>query len=129
MRRTIFLLLCLISGPVFADLAAGTPVVSWTNPTQNEDGTAIPVPPATGGTALKETRLYLDGATTPIKIIAQPATTYTFIFGDIYRGTHTLQATAVNNDLQESARSNSVSFNCTGCKAEKPKAPALIGVQ
>lgn len=128
-KKILFVAVCLFSVPAFADLAAGTPVVTWTNPTQNEDGTTIPVPPSTAGTALKETRLYLDGATTPVKTVAQPATTYTFVFGEIMKGTHTLTATAVNIDLQESVKSNQITFTCLNCKAQKPKAPALQNAQ
>jgi hypothetical protein len=111
-RRTVtvlaVVLLSLCVGiPASADLAAGTPLFTFTLPTKNTDGTTIP---ATGTTALKETRFYCDGQATPKKVIAVPGTSWQTAVGDFTGGAHTCQVTVATTGGVESAKSNSLPF-------------------
>jgi hypothetical protein len=119
-----------ISGGAQADLAHGTPHFTCTAPTQQIDsfGNLTPIP-ATGTNALKEFRFYIDAAATPIHVSAAPGCDYQSISGEVSVGSHSVTATAVNNALQESARSNAVNFTVPAPVIIGPNAPAGLTVQ
>jgi hypothetical protein len=108
--------------PAGADLAAGTPLFTWTLPTKNVDGSTIP---ATGTNALKEVRLYCDGATTPTKATAVPGLSWQTAAGDFLAGSHSCVATAVTNGGAESAKTNPLAFTVPTI----PGAPSGLSVQ
>jgi hypothetical protein len=112
------------SMPARAGLASGTPLFTWTLPTQNIDGTAIA---STGTAALKEVHFYCDGATAaaPTKVIATPATTWQTVVGDFIGGSHTCAITAVTNGGAESARTTPLAFTVPTV----PAAPSGLTVQ
>ncbi len=102
---------------------AGDVTVSWTNATQNEDGTDIPVPPATAATSLVSTTLKwgacnpddtpalpLLEATFPTTVPGNSETQTVFIFTPgrwCFIGVHTNAGDPANNiDPQTSADSN-----------------------
>jgi hypothetical protein len=122
MRRAL-LALALVVLPALAAAALpdGTPLFTWTLPTQQTDGTAIP---ATGPQALASVRIYIDG--TLKKTIATPATTWQTAVGDIGAGSHNATATAVNVAGQESAKSSPLVFIVP---APAPLAPSGLTVQ
>lgn len=120
-------------------LDAGTPVFTWTNPTQQYtdkpglvcDPITAPANcvftpiPATGPQALKETRLYCNVvgqpvSTTPTRVIAQPALTWATVFGDFDQGTYSCYATAMQNNGSESIKSNVLPMPCPNCKPPTP---------
>lgn len=86
----------LVSIPV----GAGPISFSWTNPTQNVDGTTFD--PAT---ELAEIRIYCNGDTTPTFVSLGALES---LADNVPPGTYTCYATAVNNDGAESGPSNSV---------------------
>jgi hypothetical protein len=144
-----FFIAMVIANPARAGvtLDAGTPVFSWTMPTQQYtdkpglvcDPIAAPANcvfttiPATGPDSLKETRLYCNlagtpASATPIKVIAMPALTWATAFGDLDRGTYTCQATAVQVSGAESIKSNSLNVPCPNCKPPAPGTVTGLGV-
>jgi hypothetical protein len=123
MKPVYAALLILAAFSALADVANGSPVVTWTLPTQNVDGTTIP---PTGNDALKDTRLYCDGVVAPKQVILIPATTFTFPLGAFIAGGHTCQATVTTNGGAESAKSNAVNFTMP---VSPPKAPVIVTIQ
>lgn len=105
-----------------------SPEWSWTWPTKNVDGSNIP---ATGPAALKEIRFYCAQApaaptktSTPVKVVAFPATSWTQPVGTLTTGNWSCAVSAVNNAGDESALTTALPFTL----ANPPPAPpsALI---
>ena len=130
-----------------ATLDAGTPVFTWTNPTQQYtdkpgvvcDPVTAPANcvfspiPATGPQALKETRLFCNlvgqpVSATPTKTIAFPTLTWATAFGDFAQGTYSCQATAVQVNGSESIKSNILNVPCPNCKPPTPGTVTGLGV-
>jgi len=104
---TSLVLICVVGSMALLPFA---PEWTWTVPTLNTDGTAIP---ATGTKSLKEYRFYCDGVAAPKKVVPNPTLFWNSVAGDFTAGNHSCQITAVNNDVagqNESAKSNAVSF-------------------
>lgn len=145
----VFFIAMVIAKPAHAGatLDAGTPVFTWTNPTQqytDKPGVVCdPVTasancvfssiPATGPQALKETRLYCNlvgqlPTGIPTKVIAQPALTWASAYGDLAQGTYSCQATAVQVNGSESLKSNILNVPCPNCKPPTPGTVTGLGV-
>ena len=99
--RAAFISVLVALGLMVAIPAGAGPInFSWTNPTQNVDGTVFD--PAT---ELAEIRLYCNGDTTPTFISVGPVTSFG---SDVPPGTYTCYATAFSVYGQESGPSNTV---------------------
>ena len=110
------------------------PEFSWTAPTQNVDGSAIP---ATGVLALKEYRFYCaqppavpSKTTTPTKVLLVPIQNWTAPAGTFATGSWSCSLTAVNNNTvaagNESALTNPINFTIA---APVPQPPSVLTVQ
>lgn len=104
---------------------AGDAVLTWTAPTQNVDGTAIP---ATGPGSLAGFRIYYrpsTSSTDTLIVVSDPlATTYTIT--GLVSGTWNFQMTAYNAENVESDKSNAVSK--TILEAPLPPSMQLVTV-
>jgi len=110
------------------------PELSWTAPTQNVDGSAVP---ATGTLALKEYRVYCSTppalpskTTTPKAVILAPTQVWNPASGVFVTGSYACSLTAVNNNTaaagNESALTNPVNFTIA---APVPLPPSVLTVQ
>jgi hypothetical protein len=137
-RRSLFVLATILcaffgvyAGSAFAALPY-TPDFSWTAPTTNTDGSAIP---ATGTLALKEYRLYcaipplvISKANAPVRVIAAPSTVAPNTVM-VSTGNWACAMTAVNNaavGANESALTNPLAFTTV---SPVPQPPSVLTVQ
>ena len=129
----LFLSLVVYVIPVQAALPYA-PEFSWTAPTQNVDGSAVP---STGPLALKEYRFYCSQppalpskTSTPIKVVAAPTQIWNAVPGTFATGNWSCSVTAVNNQTaaagNESALTNPVNFTIA---APVPSPPSALIVQ
>lgn len=128
--RLVIGAILLMLGAVASAALPYAPEFSWTLPTQNVDGSSIP---ATGGLALKETRLYCVKApanpvktTTPTKTITMPATRWVSVSGDWTSGDWRCAASVTNNNGEESALTTVLPFTVAPLV---PQAPSVLTVQ
>ena len=136
MRRTRIVLsfLALYTSAMAAQAALPyAPEFSWTAPTANVDGSAVP---ATGTLALKEYRFYcaqppaVPSKTTPTKVLLVPIQNWNAPAGTFATGSWSCSLTAVNNNTtaagNESALTNPVNFTIA---APVPLPPSVLTVQ
>jgi len=137
MRRTRIILsaLALYCGSMGVQAALPyAPDFTWTAPTQNVDGSAVP---ATGVLAIKEYRVYCaippavpSKTTTPTKVVTAPSQTWSAPAGTFTTGSWSCSLTAVNNNTvvagNESALTNPVNFTIA---APIPLPPSVLTVQ
>ena len=133
--RIVLSLLALYTSAMAAQAALPyAPEFSWTAPTANVDGSAVP---ATGTLALKEYRVYCaqppavpSKTTTPIKVLTVPTQTWIAPAGTFATGSWSCSLTAVNNNTvaagNESALTNPVNFTIA---APVPQPPSVLTVQ
>ena len=102
---------------------AGTAVLTWTAPTQNTNGSAIP---ATGPGSLAGFKIYykLSTATTETVVTVADPTARTYTITPLGTGTWNFQMTAYNVENTESARSGTATKTIT----EAPLPPATTFV-
>lgn len=104
MKRLALALLALFASSAFA----GSAVVSWTNPTQNVDGSSIP---ASGAGSLVSTRVEVGTCSgtafgTRISEVVVPAPATSTTIDNLAPGPHCFRAFSRNTFGQESAASN-----------------------
>lgn len=132
MRRTFVALLALVGvdPTANADVAAGTPMLTWVAPTEDVNGN--PLSTVSGApTAIRNYRIYCDPAeigTYATGIVQHPSVTWQAAVGKFGIGTHScIVQTRLNND-KRSGPSNVVNFIIPDPQAT-PKPPTTFGTQ
>jgi hypothetical protein len=120
---TTALALAFIAGVVYAADAT----ITWTNPTQNTDGTAIP---ATGAGALTGTRVdyKLCSATTAPQAVTVPAPAASTVVTGLAPGTWCFTAFSTNNQSQTSVASNTAQ-KTIAAPPPVPNPPTIVTIE
>jgi hypothetical protein len=113
-----------ISSSALADLANGTPLITFNPPTTFDDGAALD--PATD---LLGYPLYCNGGTTPVLTIPATDTSYQASLGEFAVGTYNCQMTAIAVGGAESIPTPLVGFTVQAPPAVLPNPVTLPTVQ